>query len=74
MKVILEISEKALKKAKAITLLKVDLDETIINRAIEEWKHDGVTEIKDSILVHANKERIEIGLAIFAIVQHLKDI
>ena len=75
MKVILNISEKAIKKAKAVILLNTDCDETSIDKAIEECEQEEVTEIQDAPMgftMLENSMKIQIGFAIFAIVQKLK--
>ena len=75
MKVTFEISEKAIKKAKAIVLLHTDCDEKSVDWAIEECKQDEVTEILDAPIgftMLENSMKIQIGFAVFAIVKKLK--
>lgn len=75
MKVILEVSEKAIKKAKAMILFQTDIDEKRVDWAIEECKQEDVTEIQDAPMgftMLENSMKIQIGFAIFAIVQKLK--
>ena len=73
MKVILEISEKALKKAKAMILLNEDFEEESIDRVIEECKRQEMVEIDEcSLDLSGAKEEMQMGFAIIAIVQKLK--
>lgn len=75
MKVILEVSEKAIKKAKAMILYQTDLDERRVDWAIEECKQDEVTEILDApmgFMMLENSMKMQIGFAVLAIVQKLK--
>lgn len=75
MKVILNISEKAIKKAKAVILLNTDCDETSIDKAIEECEQEEVTELPDApmgIPMLKENMNIQIGLSVIAIVYKLK--
>lgn len=73
MKVILNISEKAIKKAKAMILLNEDFEEESINRVIEECKRQDMVEIDEGSLdLSGAKEGTQLGFAIIAIVQKLK--
>lgn len=75
MKVILEVSEKAIKKAKAMILFQTDLDEKRVDWAIEECKQEDVTEILDAPMgftMLENSMKLQIGFAVLAIVQKLK--
>ncbi|MBQ6227323.1 MAG: hypothetical protein IJK08_02015 [Prevotella sp.] len=75
MKVIVEVSEKAIKKAKAIILFQTDLDEKRVDWAIEECKQEDVTEILDASIGFTtleNSMKLQIGFAVLAIVQKLK--
>lgn len=73
MKVILEVSEKAIKKAKAMIILNEDFEEESIDRAIEECKRQDMVEIDEGSLdLSGAKEEAQLGFAIIAIVQKLK--
>ena len=73
MKVILNISEKAIKKAKAMILLNEDFEEESIDRVIEECKRQDMVEIDEGYLdLSGAKEETQLGFAIIAIVQKLK--
>ena len=73
MKVILNISEKAIKKAKAMILLNEDFEEESIDRVIEECKRQDMVEIdEDSLDLTGGKEQMQMSFAIIAIVQKLK--
>ena len=73
MKVILNISEKAIKKAKAMILLNEDFEEESIDRIIEECKRQDMVEIDEGSLdLSGAKEETQLGFAIIAIVQKLK--
>lgn len=73
MKVILNISEKAIKKAKAMILLNEDFEEESIDRIIEECKRQDMVEIDEGSLdLSGAKEEMQLGFAIIAIVQKLK--
>lgn len=73
MKVILEVSEKAIKKAKAMILLNEDFEEESIDRVIEECKRQDMVEIDEGYLdLSGAKEETQLGFAIIAIVQKLK--
>lgn len=73
MKVILNISEKAIKKAKAMILLNEDFEEESINRVIEECKRQDMVEIDEGSLdLSAAKEEMQMSFAMIAILQKLK--
>jgi hypothetical protein len=74
MKVILNISEKAIKKAKAMILLNIDFEEESINRVIEECKSQDMVEIDEgSLNLSADKEEMQMSFAMIAILQKLKN-
>lgn len=73
MKVILNISEKAIKKAKAMILLNIDFEEESINRVIEECKSQDMVEIDEGSLdLSGAKEEMQMSFAMIAILQKLK--
>lgn len=64
MKVILNISEKAIKKAKAMILLNEDFEEESIDRVIEECKRQDMVEIDEGSLdLSGAKEETQLGFA-----------
>lgn len=72
MKVILNISEKAIKKAKAMILLNEDFEEESIDRVIEKCKRQDMVEIDEgSMDLTRAKEETQLGFAVIAIVQEL---
>lgn len=71
MKVILNISEKAIKKAKAIMLIEGDIEEATINKAIVDWGWADAIDITDVILDMEEKEKLQIGMAMIAIIKQL---
>lgn len=72
MKVILEISEKALKKVKAIMLLEGDIEEAAIDKAIIDWGCADAIDITDGISNMEEKEKLHIAMAMIAICIDIK--
>ncbi len=71
MKVILEISEKAINKVKAVMLIEGDIEEAAIDKAIIDWRGADAIDITDGILDMEEKEKIQIGMALIAIAKQL---
>lgn len=71
MKVIIDISEKAINKVKAVMLIEGDIEEAAIDKAIIDWRWADAIDITDGILDMEEKEKIQIGMALIAIAKQL---
>ena len=72
MKVILDISKKAIKKVKAIMLLEGDIEEEAIDKAIIDWGCADAIDITDGIANMEENEKLQIAMAMIAICIDIK--
>jgi hypothetical protein len=71
MKVILDITEKAINKVKAVMLIEGDIEEAAIDKAIIDWRWADAIDITDDILDMEEKEKIQIWMAFIAMAKQL---
>ena len=71
MKVILDITEKAINKAKAVMLIEGDIEEAAIDKAIIDWRWADAIDITDDILDMEENEKIQIWMAFIAMAKQL---
>ena len=71
MKVIIDISEKAINKVKAVMLIEGDIEEAAIDKAIIDWRWADAIDITDGILNMKEKEKLQIAMALIAISKQL---